>query len=54
MGIKTIQYYLEGNAQSVYLVLLNASKAFDRVSYYDIHFNVLPERNVCPRIVRLL
>ena len=29
MVIETIQYYLERNAQSVYLVLLDASKAFD-------------------------
>ena len=53
MVIETIQYYLERNAQSVYLVLLDASKAFDRVSY-DRLFNVLLERNMCPRIVRLL
>ena len=33
MVIETIKYYLERNAQSVYLVLLDASKAFDRVSY---------------------
>ena len=50
MVIETIQYYLERNAQSVYLVLLDASKAFDRVSY-DRLFNVLLERNMCPRIV---
>ena len=37
----------------MYLVLLDASKAFDRVSY-DRLFNVLLERNMCPRIVRLL
>ena len=53
MVIETIQYYLERNAQSVYLVLLDASKAFDRVSY-DRLFNVLLEINMCPRIVRLL
>ena len=53
MVIETIQYYLERNAQSVYLVLLDASKAFDRVSY-DRLFNVLLERNMCPHIVRLL
>ena len=53
MVIETIQYYLERNAQSVYLVLLDASKAFDRISY-DVRFNVLIERNMCARIVRLL
>ena len=34
-------------------MLLDASKAFDRVSY-DIMFKLLLERNVCPRIFRLL
>ena len=51
--IETIQYYLEINAQSVYLVLLDASKAFDR-NYYDRFLNMLHERYMCPRIVRLL
>ena len=53
MVIETIQYYLENGGKSVYLVLLDASKAFDRVSY-DIMFKLLLERNVCPRIIRLL
>ena len=38
MIIETIQYYLERNVNTVYLVLLDASKAFHRVSY-DILFN---------------
>ena len=53
MVIETIQYYLERNVQYVYLVVLDASKACDRVSY-DILLNVLLESNMCPRIVRLL
>ena len=53
MVIETIQYYLERNAQSVWLVLFDASKAFDRVSY-DRLFDVLLEINMCPPIVRLL
>ena len=53
MVIETIQYYLERNAQSVYLVFLDVSKAFDRDAY-DRLFNVLLERNMYPRIVRLL
>ena len=49
--IETIQYLLERNTQYVYLVLLDSSKAFDRVSY-DRLFNVLLERNMCPRIAK--
>ena len=33
MVIATVHYYLERNAQYMYLVLLDVSKAFDRVSY---------------------
>ena len=50
---ETIQYYLEKGGQSVYLLLLDASKAFDKVSY-EMLFQLLLDRNVCPRIIRLL
>ena len=50
---ETIQYYLDKNGQSVYLLLLDASKAFDKVSY-EMLFMLLLERNVCPRIIKLL
>ena len=39
MVIETIQYYIERGSQSVYLLLLDASKAFDKVSY-EIVFNL--------------
>ena len=53
MVTETIKYYLEINAQYVYLVLFDASKALDRVSYYEL-YNVLLERYMCPHIVRIL
>ena len=53
MLIETVQYYLERGGQSVYVLLLDASKAFDKVSY-DVLFNLLLDRNVCPRIINLL
>ena len=30
---ETIQYYIENEGQAVYLLLLDASKDFDKVSY---------------------
>ena len=53
MLIETVQYYDENGRQPVYVLQLNASKAFDRVSYSRL-FNVLLDNNVCPYIVRLL
>ena len=50
---ETIQYYVENGNKSVYLLMLDASKAFDRVSYYML-FKLLLKRNVCPRIIKLL
>ena len=35
------------------LLLLDARKAFDKLAY-DMLFKVLIEKNVCPKIVRLL
>ena len=36
---------------SVGLLLLDASKAFDKVSF-DMLFELLLKRNVCPRIIK--
>ena len=53
MMVETIQYYLEKGDNSVCLLLLDASKAFDKVSF-DMLFELLSKRNVCPRIIKLL
>ena len=50
---ETIQYYTEKGGRAVYLLLLDASKAFDKVSYEKL-FELLLARNVCPKIVKLL
>ena len=50
---ETIQYYSENRGKPVHLLLLDARKAFDKVAY-DMLFNVLIEKNVCSKIVRLL
>ena len=49
MLIETIQYYDENGRQAVYVLFLDASKAFDREL-----FNILLDKKVCPRIVQLL
>ena len=41
---ETIQYYIENGGQAVYLLLLDASKAFDKVSYEKL-FELLLARN---------
>ena len=51
--VETIVYYLEKEDNSVCLLLLDASKAFDKVSF-DKFFELLLKRNVCPRIIKLL
>ena len=50
---ETIQYCSENGGKPVHLLLLDARKAFDNVAY-DMLFKVLTEKNVCPKIVRLL
>ena len=49
---ETIQYY-KSNGSNVYMLSLDASKAFDRVKYTKL-FRILIERSVCPLIIRLL
>ena len=50
---ETNQYYTETGGRAVYLLLLDASKAFDKVSYEKL-FELLLTRNACPKIVKLL
>ena len=49
---ETIEYY-HTRRSNVYMMLLDATKAFDRVKYSKL-FNLLIERDICPLIVRLL
>ena len=49
MMVETIQYYLEKGDHSVCLLLLKASKAFDKVSF-EMLFKFFI-KNVCPRII---
>ena len=53
MMVETIQYYIEKRDHSVCLLLLDALKAFDKVSF-DMLSELLLKRNVCPRINKLL
>ena len=53
MMVEYIQYYLERGDNSVYLLLLDGSKTFDKGSF-DMLFELLLKRNVCPRIIKLL
>ena len=50
--IETIQYY-RSRGSSVYALLLDATKAFDKVKFSKL-FELLITRNVCPLLIRLL
>ena len=50
---ETIQYSSSNGAKPVSLLLLDASKEFDKVSFYTL-FNMLLDKKMCPRIVKLL
>ena len=50
---ETVQYYAENGGKPVYVLLLDASKAFDKVAF-NVLFNELRNRSMCPRITKLL
>ena len=52
MVLETIEYY-KSKGSSVHVVLLDASKAFDRVDYIML-FEKLIKKGMCPLTVRLL
>ena len=49
---EVIQYYKNNNTD-VYIMMLDASKAFDRVEYTKL-FSLLVDRSLCPVVCRLL
>ena len=50
---ETVQYYTENGGRPVYVLLLDASKAFKRGAF-NVLFNKLRDRSMCPRITQLL
>ena len=52
MLLNTVEYYRE-NDSDCYMLLLDASKAFDNVEYVKL-FSDLRERKLCPIVLRLL
>ena len=50
--METIKYYTE-NGSDCYLLLLDASKAFDRVEYVKL-CNILCDRGMCHVVLRLI
>ena len=50
---ETVHYYTENGAKSVYVLLVDASKAFDKVAF-NVLFNELCDRSLCPKIAKLL
>ncbi len=52
VAMETINYYVQGGS-NVFSVLLDASKAFDRVEYVKL-FRLLMKKNMCPTLARYL
>ncbi len=52
IALETIERYINKGSE-VHALLLDASKAFDRVDYIKL-FNKLLDRGMCPLTVRLL
>ena len=50
--VETVEYYVSYNS-SVYVLLIDASKAFDRLCHSKL-FDELETYNVCPLVRRLL
>ena len=50
--VETVEYYVSNNF-TVYVLLIDASKAFDRLCHSKL-FEVLETYNVCPLVSRLL
>ena len=53
MVTETIQYHTENDCKGVYLLLLDASKGFDKVVFHML-LNELIKKNVCTKILKLL
>ena len=51
--VEEVTYFYNRNDLQVYLVTLDASRAFDRVEYNKL-FQLLIDRNICPLYARLL
>ena len=49
--LNTVEYYREYDSDC-YMLLLDASKAFDRVEYVKLYSD-LRERKLCPIVLRL-
>ena len=53
MVTETIQYYTENGCKGAFLLLLDVSKAFDKVVFHML-FSELIKKNVCIKIIKLL
>ena len=47
-----VQYYIN-NKSTVYVLMLDCSKAFDRVNYIKL-FSILIDKGLCPSVIRVL
>ena len=50
---ETVQSYTENGGKPMYVLLFGASKVFDKVAF-NVLFNELRNRSMCPRITKLL